>query len=401
LNPLARLLALPQPERQERGLLFTPAEIAQQPATWQETHRLFEEARPELERFLARAHDQHWTIYLVGAGTSDYIGHAIANLLRRRWGCEVFAVASTDLLTNRDDLVIEDRDYLWISFSRSGDSPEGVAVLEQALASSPRVRHLVVSCNKNGRMVKLARQSTECFAMVLDDAVNDGSLAMTSSFTNMVVFGQELAHLWDRDGAGKRSGERNGGRGNEPFEKTLDRMTVAAEYILQEGSYLAHGLARESYSRACFVGAGALAATARESALKLLELTSGGIQTMYETTLGLRHGPMSSLNGETLFTSFLSTDDKRRRYDADLLNEVRAKQVVRSIVTVGGTDRAADYSLHCAAFDDLPDAYRPPVDVIFSQMLGLFSSIELGLKPDSPSPSGLISRVVEKFAIYA
>lgn len=389
MNPLSRLLALPQTEKLERGLLYTPAEIAQQPATWEVTHRLFERSRPELVRFLERAHNERWTIYLVGAGTSDYIGHAIANLLRRRWGCEVFAVASTDLLTNRDDLVIESRDYLWISFSRSGDSPEGVAVLEQALASSPKVRHLVVSCNKNGRMVKLAQESPECFAMVLDDAVNDGSLAMTSSFTNMVVFGQELAHLWDTE------------RGGERFEKTLERMTLAAEYILREGSYLAHSLAQENYGRACFVGAGALAATARESALKLLELTSGGIQTMYETTLGLRHGPMSSLNGETLFTSFLSTDHKRRRYDADLLNEVRAKQVVRTIVTVGGMDRAADYSLHCAAFDDLPDAYRPPVDVIFSQMLGLFSSIELGLKPDSPSPSGLISRVVEKFAIYA
>jgi tagatose-6-phosphate ketose/aldose isomerase len=389
VNPLSRLLALPQTEKLERGLLYTPAEIAQQPATWEVTHRLFERSRPELVRFLERAHNERWTIYLVGAGTSDYIGHAIANLLRRRWGCEVFAVASTDLLTNRDDLVIESRDYLWISFSRSGDSPEGVAVLEQALASSPKVRHLVVSCNKNGRMVKLAQESPECFAMVLDDAVNDGSLAMTSSFTNMVVFGQELAHLWDTE------------RGGERFEKTLERMTLAAEYILREGSYLAHSLAQENYGRACFVGAGALAATARESALKLLELTSGGIQTMYETTLGLRHGPMSSLNGEALFTSFLSTDHKRRRYDADLLNEVRAKQVVRTIVTVGGMDRAADYSLHCAAFDDLPDAYRPPVDVIFSQMLGLFSSIELGLKPDSPSPSGLISRVVEKFAIYA
>jgi tagatose-6-phosphate ketose/aldose isomerase len=110
---------------------------------------------------------------------------------------------------------------------------------------------------------------------------------------------------------------------------------------------------------------------------------------------------MSSLNIETLFTGFISTDDKRRRYDIDLLNEIRAKQVVRTIVSVGQTDPASDYSLHCAAFDDLADAYRPPVDVIFSQMFGLFSSIELGLKPDSPSPNGLISRVVEKFAIYA
>jgi tagatose-6-phosphate ketose/aldose isomerase len=385
VNPLSRLLALPLPEKEERGLLYTPAEIAQQPATWRTTHRLFEESRSELVSFLQQAHTERWTIYLVGAGTSDYIGHSIANLLRRRWGCEVSAIASTDLLTNRDDLVIPDRDYLWISFSRSGDSPEGVAVLEQALASSPKVRHLVVSCNKNGRMVELAQQSKNSFAMLLDDAVNDRSLAMTSSFTNMVVFGQELAHLWDK----------------ECFEETLDRMTLAAGYLLDEGAYVAHSLAQHGYRRVCFVGAGALGATARESALKVLELTSGDIQTMHETTLGLRHGPMSSLNIETLFTGFISTDDRRQRYDIDLLNEIRAKQVVRTIVAVGHTDAASDYSLHCDVFDNLGDAYRPAVDVIFSQMLGLFASIELGLKPDSPSPNGLISRVVEKFAIYA
>lgn len=385
MNPLSHLLALPKTEKEERGLLYTPAEIAQQPATWRTTHRLFEESRSDLASFLRQAHAERWTIYLVGAGTSDYIGHSIANLLRKRWGSEVSAIASTDLLTNRDDLVIPDRDYLWISFSRSGDSPEGVAVLEQALAISPKIRHLVVSCNRYGRMVELAQQSTSCFAMLLDDAVNDRSLAMTSSFTNMVVFGQQLAHLWDKN----------------PFEETLDRMTLAAEYVLDEGAYLAHDLAQNGYRGACFVGAGALGATARESALKALELTSGDIQTMHETTLGLRHGPMSSLNMESLFTGFISTDDRRRRYDIDLLNEIRAKQVVRTIVSVGQAVAASDHSLYCAAFDDLADAYRPAVDVIFSQMFGLFSSIELGLKPDSPSPSGLISRVVKKFAIYA
>jgi tagatose-6-phosphate ketose/aldose isomerase len=385
VNPLTRLLALSHAEKQERGLLYTPTEIAQQPATWQTTHRLFEEARPELTGFLQQAYTQRWTIYLVGAGTSDYIGHSIANLLRRRWRCEVSAVASTDLLTNREDLVIPDRDYLWISFSRSGDSPEGVAVLEQALALYPNVRHLVVSCNKNGRMLELAQKDKNSCAMLLDDAVNDRSLAMTSSFTNMVLFGQQLAHLWD----------------NVPFEKTLAQMTLAAEYVLHEGATLAHHLAQEGYRRACFVGAGALAATARESALKLLELTAGNYQTMHETTLGLRHGPMSSLNQETLFTAFISTGGNRGRYDVDLLNEIRAKQAVRTIVAIGQPNSTSDYSLHCPAFDNLEDAYRPAVDVIFSQLLGLFSSLELGLKPDSPSPSGLISRVVEKFAIYA
>ena len=385
MNPLNRLLALSQAEKEETGLLYTPAEIAQQPATWRTTHRLFGEFRSTLASFVRQAYDEKWTVFLVGAGTSDYIGHAIASLLRKRWQCEVCVVASTDLLTNREDFVIPGRKYLWVSFSRSGDSPEGVAVLEQALAQNTNVSHLVVSCNKNGRMVELARQGKQSLAMLLDDAVNDRSLAMTSSFTNMVLFGHELAHLWDA----------------EPFDRHLEQMTAAAEYMLEEGSMLAHDLAQRSYNRACFVGSGALAATARESALKLLELTSGTIQTMNESTLGLRHGPMSSLNTETLFTGFISTDGNRRRYDVDLINEIRAKQMVRTIVAVGQHDAACDYSLYCSAFDKLGDDYRPAVDVIFSQMLGLFASIELGLKPDSPSPSGVISRVVEQFAIYA
>ncbi len=135
--------------------------------------------------------------------------------------------------------------------------------------------------------------------------------------------------------------------------------------------------------------------------MKLLELTSGRVLTMSETTLGLRHGPMSALNLETIFTSYVSTGEKRRRYDLDLLQEIRAKEVVRTIVAVGAASSASDHTLHCDAFDRIDDAYRPAVDILFGQMLGLFSSIELGLKPDSPSPNGVISRVVQKFNIYS
>lgn len=384
MNPLSDLLTLQEREKRERGLLHTPGEIAQQPATWQRTLQLFESLRAELQSFLREAHQRDWTIYMVGAGTSDYIGHALASLLRTQWQCEVAAVASTDLLTNSNDLVLPGRNYLWISFSRSGDSPEGVAVLEQALEGCPNVRHLVISCNKDGRMVALAQQSSHAFAVLLDDAVNDRSLAMTSSYTNMVVFGQALAHLWNPGS----------------YHATLDSMTQAAEYLLDDGALLAQKLAEQQPQRACFVGAGSLSATTRESALKLLELTSGRVQTMYQTTLGLRHGPMSALTDQTLFTIFLSNGERRRRYDVDLLKELRTKGVVRSIVTVGGVDAVSDYSLDCPAFARIDDLYRPAVDVIFGQLLGLFASIKLGMQPDSPSPSGLINRVVEKFTIY-
>jgi tagatose-6-phosphate ketose/aldose isomerase len=78
-------------------------------------------------------------------------------------------------------------------------------------------------------------------------------------------------------------------------------------------------LAREDFARACFVGSGVLRAVAQESALKLLELTAGKIQTMSESALGLRHGPMSVLDANTLFVSFLSGDQRRRSYELDLI----------------------------------------------------------------------------------
>ena len=85
--------------------------------------------------------------------------------------------------------------YIWISFSRSGESPEGVAVIEKALASHPEIHHIVVSCNAEGRMIRSVAGKRQAFAVALEDAVNDRGLAMTSSFSNMVVFGQCMAHI--------------------------------------------------------------------------------------------------------------------------------------------------------------------------------------------------------------
>jgi len=384
VNPLSRLIALPFSEKQERGLIYTPPEIEQQPATWPKTWQLFGELRTDLQRFLRATHNERWTVFLIGAGTSDYIGRSLTGLLRQLWGTEVLAVASTDLLAGRNELVLEGRNYLWVSFSRSGDSPEGVAVLEHALAAYPTVKHLVVSCNETGRMVELARGNGNAMAVVLDDAVNDRSLAMTSSFTNMLIFGQALAHLWN----------------TADFESTLERMTVAAEYLLSKGARLAYQIAGQRDPLACFVGAGGLAGAAKESGLKLTELTAGRIVAITETTMGLRHGPMSALNSKTVFTAYISRSERQLHYDLDLVREIRAKNVVQTIVCVGAEEPAADHSLYCDAFAGIADGYRPAVDVIFGQLLGLFSSIELGMRPDSPSPTGVISRVVPPFTIY-
>ena len=105
MNTLSHLLALPDEEKSSRGLLHTPAEIAQQPSTWPSTFELFQERRAEIRDFLRAARiqreaDSRPTVFLVGAGTSDYIGRSLTQLLRRLWQCEVIAVKSGHALHN-------------------------------------------------------------------------------------------------------------------------------------------------------------------------------------------------------------------------------------------------------------------------------------------------------------
>jgi tagatose-6-phosphate ketose/aldose isomerase len=391
---LLDLISLNSEEKIERGLSHTPGEILQQPDTWATTFLNFQQHRAEIEAFLKSAgispdSNRHPIVFLIGAGTSDYIGQALACLFQQKWQCEVAAVASTDLLTNMEDYVLRDRQYLWISFSRSGDSAEGVAVLEKALAEYPNIFHLVVSCNVDGKMIRAHRTNPQVFGLLLDDAVNDRGLAMTSSFSNMVVCGQCLANIWTMD----------------EYEPILHALIASGEKFLDAAAECAAQLAEGPYTSACFTGSGSLKAIARESALKLSELTAGRIRTMSESSLGLRHGPLAALNKETLFICFVSSDNRRQQYEIDLLKEIGSKGVVPTRVAVGieaGKEltETSEYFVTSGLRLSIPDAYRPPLDVIFGQLLGLFFSLRCHLKPDVPSPNGVITRVVQNVHIH-
>lgn len=394
-DPLRNILDLPELEKIERGLEHTPREISQQPQTWTNTYKRCRERLADVNQLFRSAGVDHGSssspaVYLVGAGTSDYTGRALAPMLRRKWGCEICAIPSTTLLTDFEDFHHPGREYLWISFSRSGDSPEGVALLQRALDSHRNIRHLVITCNPQGQMARLCSQHPgQSLAVILDDAVNDRGLAMTSSFTNMLLAGQCLAH---RDEL-------------ERFGDAVAHMAETGAQFLPAAAEVAAAITTLGCTRACFVGSGTLHAVADESALKAVELSAGKVTTLAETPLGLRHGPMSSVDSNTLFVAFLSSEAKRRGYELDLLREIDRKRLgrVRAAVTVQGIDDVSpltDYSLALDCPEDFPDQYRPVLDVMFGQLIGLFASMRCGLKPDRPSPTGAISRVVQPIKLY-
>ncbi len=385
-----KLLELSAAERESLGLLHTLGEILQQPQTWRQTYQLVRRRSTEIEEFLSSAglRATPLNVLLVGAGSSDYIGKSVCPLLQKQWSRNVQAVPSTDLLTNVEDYVLPDVDYLWISFSRSGDSSEGVAVLEDALAAHPRIKHIVVTCNENGTMARLGNRDN-VLSLVLDDAVNDRGLAMTSSFSNMVIAAQALAHIKTLDAYGR----------------VVESLASSASMVLPEIVSMCQRLVDGGFTRVCFLGTGALKAAAIESGLKVMELTGGRVVGLTESFLGLRHGPLSAIDPDTLVVAFLSASERRRAFELDLVQEICAKKLTEKCLIIAPNDFSGaagsfENKLCLELPEGISDLYLPPLFVLAGQLLGLSASVREGLRPDEPSPDGAISRVVMHVTIH-
>jgi len=388
----SKLLDLSAPEKESLGLAHTLREILQQPQTWGHTFQKILGLAPSIDSFLHSAgigtvRQRPLSVFVVGAGTSDYIGKSVCALLQRQWACDVQAIPSTDLLTNMEDHILPGHNYLWISFSRSGDSSEGVAVLETALELYPKIKHLIVTCNQHGKMARSFDGRENVFSIILDDEVNDRGLAMTSSFSNMVVVAQALAHF----------------RSLSFYSQILETLANSAALMLPVVASTCERLVNEGFSKVCFLGTGALKGAAIESGLKVLELTGGRVLSFAESFLGVRHGPLSAIDGDTLVVAFLSADARRRAFELDLVHEICDKSLTSKCVIVTPENLENSPLLNTLSFNlqkRISDVYLPPLIVLVGQLLGLVASLREGLKPDEPSPHGAISRVVSHVTIH-
>lgn len=412
-----QVLRMDEAELSARGLNHTPFEIAQQPALWRELV-------PSLQDFVASVRDfwdKERPVVLVGAGTSAYAAQAVALTLKQRGWSRAEAVASTEIVLDPAALLPREP-FTMISFARSGNSPEGNAAFALASTLHPDTRHIVITCNRDGELARIARAEGEAHArlFVLPEQADDRGLAMTSSFTGMVVAGQALAYA-------------------EQFERFADGIThiaTVAESLLQHESDTLSQLAHLPFERAVFIGADIQYVTALESHLKVQELSDGRVVAKAESLLGIRHGPMTVIDDETLVCVFLSGDTYVHSYERDLLRELQAKRLgLKTVVcaphssnasyptapdstppgTIAPLEQLADVVIRLgASAADTASASTASSDapfivsnhlwitpaVLVGQIVGLMKSVALGLTPDAPSDGDVISRVVQGVTIY-
>jgi tagatose-6-phosphate ketose/aldose isomerase len=386
-----QLLAPSEAEQIARGYCHTLREILQQPATWLGTWQSHE-LQAVIQQALAASGvvANRGAIVFTGSGSSQYVGDCLAMPLQGELDIPVFSIPSGLLLTHPRESLPPIEPLLLVSIARSGNSPESLAVQQLVTQHAPRAHHLVLTCNAQGKLASAHPGNPQVHVAVLDERTNDRSLVMTSSFTNLALAGRLLSATSDSNGR-QAVGETVAQAARGILENHCDDIASAARLPFRSAIYLGSG---------CQVGA------AREAALKLLEMNAGRIPTMSESFLGFRHGPMSATGGDTLLIALLSSDPTVRAYELELLAEVEQKELGLHTIVAGSNlppamlQRKKTTAINFELPSTIRDGDLTVLHVVVGQLLAFFRCLHEGLRPDSPSESGVISRVVAPFRIH-
>ena len=374
----------------ELGAEITTREIYQQPDVWKEAFEAYQEKREEIAAFLqdiAAKHD-YIKVILTGAGTSAYVGDTLVPYFKevydeRKWNFN--AIATTDIVANPQTYLKKEVPTVLVSFARSGNSPESVATVDLAKALVDELYQVTITCAAEGELALQAHGDDRNLLLLQPAASNDAGFAMTSSFTSMML---TALLVFDPTEFAVKA---------ERFEvlsslarKVLDNVADVKELVDLD------------FNRVIYLGAGPFFGLAHEAQLKILELTAGQVATMYESPVGFRHGPKSLINEDTVVLVFGSTTDYTRKYDLDLVREVAGDQIARRVVLLSdqafGLENVKEVALGCGGV--LNDVYRVFPYIVYGQLFALLTSLKVGNKPDTPSPTGTVNRVVQGVIIH-
>jgi tagatose-6-phosphate ketose/aldose isomerase len=366
-------------------------EIASQPKLWNDTYTSLLTKKNQIDAFLKEVFEHNnLQILLTGAGTSAFIGEILQQSFYKNTGIPTKAIPTTDLVTHPEGFFQKSTPTLLISFARSGDSPESLATFELAEKLHDIIYHLIITCNSEGELVKAANNKKNSFIFLMPEGANDQALAMTSSFTSMTLAGLLISDI--------KNIKKN--------EETVKKLSEFGENVLNKYTIDMSGVADLDFKRVVFLGSGALKGTAKESHLKILELTDGQIICQYDSFLGFRHGPRAVIDETTLLVYLFSDDPYVYRYEVDLVKSINLNEHFLFSIGIGQClnvleNHESDLTIDlCSDGNKIPDDFFSICSVIPSQILGFYKSLALGLTPDSPSKNGSIHRIVQGVTIY-
>ncbi len=377
-------------ELEKLGGLNTAREISGQPVLWIKTFDLFKSLKNDLEQFFYRIKNiENLEVIFTGAGTSAFIGDALSPVFEKNMKITSKPIPTTDIVTHPEYYFRSETPTLLVSFARSGNSPESVKAVQLANKIINNVFHLVITCNEEGNLAKMISDSDKNFLFLLPEESNDKSLAMTGSFTSMLLTGILISHLFNK---------------NIDLEFEVNKLYRYGNTVLNKYLTQLSNAAKVEFNRAVFLGSGPFGGAARESHLKLQELTNGKVICKYDSFMGFRHGPKAVMNDSTLILFLFSNREYSQKYEKDLANSIETgRNAALKIAVMEDDIEEIDAEIKVVLNETgrrISEEFLLPVSVLPAQIIGFFKSLKFGLQPDQPSENGMISRVVEGVNLY-
>ena len=389
---ISKLLGVEISKLEDCSGLNTAKEIIQQPDTWRESVKNLIKNKIEIKSFIdSFLSKKEFRIILTGAGTSAFAGEVCEPYLTSLLNKRVEAIATTDLVASPKSYFIKDIPTLLISFARSGNSPESVHAVNLASQLVDDLYQIVITCNENGKLAKNTVNDEKSLLLLMPPQTNDLGFAMTSSFTTMVLNAMAVFNI----------------NNIENFSSDVDKLSNSVNDFIENNIEKVTSLSNEDFERIVYLGSSTSKGIARESALKVLELTAGKVNASYDTPLGFRHGPKSVVDDETVSVIYISNDEYTRKYDLDLAKEMLAHKKNDKVVIVGDNIEEdilnkADYVFNVENINYTVEneVLLPLQQIIFGQMLSFLKSVNLGITPDNPCPTGEVNRVVQGVILH-
>lgn len=375
------------------GAEITTREIKQQPELWKETLEIYQTAENEINEFLEKvkesANGQRIRIVFTGAGTSQYVGDTLVPYLNLKGDTRNYifqSIGTTDLVARPEEYLFEDEPTLLVSFARSGNSPESISAVDVVNTIVKNIHHLTITCASEGTLAKRSEKETNNFMLLTPKRANDDGFAMTGSFSCMAL---SALLIFDRTATEQKAN----------YVHIISNM---GEEVVERENEI-QSIVDRDFERIVYLGSGSLSGLTREAQLKILELTAGKIATVFDSSMGFRHGPKSFVNERTLVFDFVNNNLYTRDYDLDILEEVKEDGVASGVFAIGQRGErnfSGDQFTFSEEIELLPDGYLALADIMVAQTIAILTSVKVKNTPDTPSPSGTVNRVVKGVTIH-
>ncbi|MCL6572802.1 MAG: SIS domain-containing protein [Bacillus sp. (in: Bacteria)] len=376
-------------ELKQLGAYKTSNEIKQQPLLWMETFANYLKEKENINQFLNKLCTYgRVRIIFTGAGTSAYVGDILLPYLRNKVDDNKFSfesIPTTTIVSNPYEVFKEEIPTLLVSFARSGNSPESIAAVELGKKLVDSFFQLNITCAPDGKLAQMSNGDDHSLLLLMPSRSNDQGFAMTGSFTCMML---SALLIFDS-------------KNDEQKKQCIEQIIDMGNHVVKEEDKI-QNLINKDFNRIVYLGSGCLAKLTREAQLKVLELTAGHYVTIFDSSMGFRHGPKSFVNGKTAVFVFTSNNEYTQKYDLDILEEIKRDEITDVIVSIC-TDQEPYFSGECFKFDNgkaLDDIYLAFPYIMFAQTVSILASLKIGNTPDTPSATGTVNRVVEGVTIH-